>query len=298
MSPSASVLSLLEVTPRLGRFGRGYAIDQRDRSKDLTTKALFGAVMREAADASLEQYVDAIYNQLQTETCVGWAFAQGIKERLAVVGTKIGLPSPVGLYTGGRAMARKNAGLTPEQAPLQDTGSQPSLVLAACNNWGVPANEAWPFDPATINQEPTFEELEIASAFKLTGYYSIGSTGSQRVADVRQAISSGFPVIIGTQADQALEDYAGGKGIVTAPNAKNLLGGHMMHIVGYTSDDRLRGVNQWGTAWGDSGLFWADLSWLTSSYVADLFVITAQATGHVGSMVRTSKVADATTETK
>ena len=273
-----------------GDHGKGYHADTHDKSRDMNSRALFGAAMRVPAEFSLESYVQQIWDQGPTSSCVGWAFAQAIRLRCAVAGTPIPMPSSVAVYTGGRAEERKLAGLTPEQSPLQDNGTQPSLAVAGMGFIGVPSMTAWPFDPATINDEPNFQELEVASAFKLTGIARVQSTGSQRIADIQQAISSGYPVAIGTQVDQAFEAY-NGQGIIQPPNPNALLGGHMMHLVGYRADGSFRGVNQWGTAWGDSGLYWASSEWVASNYLTDAYILTCNATGHIGSILRKGAIA-------
>lgn len=274
-----------------GRYGKGYHPDTHDKSKDLSVRALLGAPLRLPGASSLEQYVTTIYDQGNTSSCVGWALAQAVNLRCAALGTPILLPSPVAVYTGGRAVERQLLGLTPAQSPLQDNGSMPNLAVQAMNQIGVPSNIAWPFDPTTINNEPDLETLEVASAFKLLGYYRIDSTGSQRIVDLQQAISSGYPVAIGTMVDQAFEDYAGGSATIGAPDPAHLLGGHMTHLVGYDSTGRWRGVNQWTTQWGDSGFYWASSDFVTSSLVSDLYVITVHATGHTGGTRRIVRLA-------
>lgn len=268
-----------------GRFGKGYHPDTHDKSQDISARALFGAIMRLPAEYSLEASISQVYDQGPTSACVGWAFAQAVKLRCAVAGSPIGLPSPTAWYTGARATERNLLGLTPEQSPLQDNGSTPSLAVMAAQTIGIPSNDVWPFDPTTINDEPNLEELEIASAFKLIGAYRIGSDGTQRIQDIKQAISSGYPVAIGTMVDQAFEDY-NGKGVIAAPNPANLLGGHMMHLVGYRADGAFRGVNQWGTSWGDSGLYWASPAFVTTVLMSDIYVLSGVATGRSGGMMK------------
>jgi len=264
------------------KYGLGYLPDTHDKSKDPTSRALFGAPLRLADSASLEKYMTSIYDQGQTSSCTGWAFAQAIMLRLKVTGITIPLPSPVNIYTCGRAMLRSQSGKTPEESPLKDEGAVPSLVVAGINQWGVASNDAWPFSPDTINDEPELEDLEVASSFLLppSQVYRINSVGEGRLLDVRQAIANGYPVAIGTAVDQAFEAYSGGKKSVTAPDPSKILGGHMMHLVGYTNDGRFRGVNQWGRSWGDGGMYWADESFITTEYMTDLYVLAAVASGH------------------
>lgn len=276
----------------LGRFGKGYLPDTHDKSKDLSARALLGAAVRVPTEFSLEQYMLKIWDQGQTSSCVGWAFMQAVMLRCAAMGSPIPPPSPEAIYVLARAMARQQDGQTPEQSPLEDNGSVPALAVAAMQQWGIPSMTAWPFDPDTIDNEPDLEELEVASAFQLlgSGYARINSTGAQRVADIQQAISSGYPVAIGTSVDKAFEDYTG-QGLITAPDPANLLGGHMMHLIGFRADGAIRGVNQWGTSWGDSGLYWADQSFIRSDLLTDAYILMVSATGHKGAILQKQKSA-------
>jgi hypothetical protein len=281
--PAGILLPRGLITPR--GHGLGYVPDTHDKSKDLNVRSLVGATMRMPTSASFEQYAQ-VYDQLQTSSCTGWAFAQAIKERCAIAGAQIPLPSPEAIYTFGRAIARQQAGLKPEDAPLMDQGAQPSLVVQGMQQWGVPSNAVWPFDPNTINTEPKLGQLEYSAQFLIAQCTRVNSEGAGRLLDIRQAIASGYPVIVGTAVDQAFEDYAGGKqknglpSTVSAPDPSNILGGHMMHLVGYTATGLFRGVNQWGTSWGDSGFYWADESFLTSELMTDIYVLACNASGH------------------
>jgi hypothetical protein len=269
-----------------GQYGKGYHPPTHDVTKDFGARAMLGAPLRLAQEFSLEQYIQQIYDQGQTSSCVGWSFAQAVKLRLAVMGSPIGLPSPEAIYVCARAMEREQAGLPPDGNPLQDNGTQSLLAVQAMQKWGIPSNDAWPFDPTTINNEPSLEELEVASAFQLSGsgFARITSVGDQRIADIKQAISAGYPVQIGTSVDKAFEDY-NGTGLITAPVVADILGGHAMHLVGFRADGAFRGVNQWGTSWGDSGLYWADPMFVMSDFL-DAIVLMVGGTGHSGSMIR------------
>lgn len=262
--------------PMLSR-GKGWIADKTradfDSLKHPSIRALLGATQSIPASFSLEQWVPKIWDQGQSSSCVGWALAQAIALRCAVVGTPIRMPSPTAIYTFARAKARANTSI-----PFTDDGSIPSYAFDGMTEWGVPSMEEWPFDPSTINHAPDFEELEEASAFKVTGYYRILSEGPQRLVDIKHAISEGYPIAFGTDVDDAFENYSG-SGVVRAPDPAKIVGGHMMHLVGYTEDGRFRGINQWSTAWGDNGAYWADESFILSPSLGDIIALTCHATG-------------------
>ena len=269
-----------------GRFGKGYVPDTHDKSKDRSTRHLFGAVVSLPAAASLEKFVmpPGVRDQQQTSSCTGFAFARAIHLRCAAMGTPIAWPSPTGIYTVGRMLDEGRA--------ITDEGAQPSQVMLGCQRWGVPGDLAWPpggFDaayaahgPDFINDLPDLAELEDAAGLHVQAWYRIDGEGAARLVDVKQALAEGYPVAIGTMVDQAFEDYAG-KGNVTAPVPADELGGHMMCICGYEPDpahpghSRFRGVNSWGTAWGDGGLYWADEAFILAPEMSDIYVVTATA---------------------
>jgi hypothetical protein len=271
----------------MGNYGYGYLPDTHDKTKDLNVRHLLGARRGVPAGFSLEQYVSltGVKDQGQTGSCVGQAFAMAVFIRCAVLGTPIPFPSPVNIYTVARGIDRPDF-----TSALQDNGSMPNQAVRGMAEWGVTSNDKWPFDPATINDEPTWEELEDASVFELDGAYRIDTAAAERLADIQQALSSGFPVAIGLGVDQAFEDYMGGQNAdgstatVTAPDPNGILGGHMLCLLGYKPDGRrtiYRGIDSWGVAWGDGGLFWADEGFLTTALLTDCFAINAMAT-HLG----------------
>ena len=263
-----------------GKFGKGWVPDSEEvKAKQLGISHLLGAGVSVPAEYSLEKYVLQIYDQGQTSSCTGWAFAQAVRLRLAVQGIPIALPSPMGLYTTARALERQQSG-QPASVALVDNGAVPSDVVAGMQQWGMASITAWPFDPAQINAEPVLGELENASQFMLQGIYRVQSSGAQRIADIQQAISQGYPVAIGTYVDSVFENYTKGSPPLPAPDPNDPEGGgHMMHLVAYDSSGNFRGVNQWGNSWGDSGMYWASPAWVTSPEMSDIYVITAGATG-------------------
>jgi C1A family cysteine protease len=265
-----------------GRFGKGWVPDPEEvKAKQLSVRHLLGAHTGVGipSEYSLEKYVLQIYDQGQTSSCTGWAFAQAVRLRLAVQGLTIALPSPMGLYTTARALERQQAGNDAKTA-LTDSGAIPSDVVAGMQQWGMATSAAWPFDATQINAEPVLSELENASQFMLQGVYRVQSSGAQRIADIQQAIAAGYPVAVGTYVDSAFEDYAKGDKPLPAPNPEDTEGGgHMMHLIGYDANGNFRGVNQWGGAWGDSGMYWASPAWVTSPSMSDIYVITVGATG-------------------
>ncbi|GAC1475548.1 MAG: C1 family peptidase [Vulcanimicrobiaceae bacterium] len=251
----------------------GWKKDPHD-ARDWSHKKLFGA--RRAAlpgEASYEGLIAEIWDQGATSSCVGQAIARAAMLRCAIQQTPIARPSAQGVYTIARAEAR----LLPSEK-LVDEGSFPRLAMKGIQEYGVAEDREWPFDPGTINDDPDLLKLEDASAFILSGFYRVDSVGHDRALDVMQALSEGFPLVIGVSVDQAFED-ASPTTIVTAPGTS--LGGHMLCLVGYdqkgpNNTTRFRICNSWGPDWADHGFVWADEAWLTDKDADDIYAITVQ----------------------
>jgi len=181
------------------------------------------------AAVSLAPYCGPVADQGQTGSCVGQAIARAIYIRQGVLGTPCAWPSPASVYTLARCIERgpTPVGLTP--SPLQDDGCSPEDAFAGALQWGVARNDAWPFDPATIDFEPPFLGLEDALCCKLTGSYSVpcDSTAPELV---QHSLAAGYPIVRGGACGDETQNYPGGDAIIGA--VVNPSGGHETVIVG------------------------------------------------------------------
>lgn len=258
---------------RFGIRGLGWKADPRD-VRDYSARALFGARRGLPGAASLEGYVSAVRDQLTTSSCVGQAIARAVDTRLRAIGITTTYPSALAAYSFARALGR----LSPSEA-LTDDGSQPRLAMKGIRDWGLPPETKWPFDEAHVNDELPLDVMQSASGFKLAAWHRVDTIGRERVLDVCQAISNKYPVVLGVDADRALMTYTKGQ-VLTTPVESEVVGGHMLCLVGYRTTSsgqmQLRGVNSWGTGWGERGFFWADETWLTAPGTGDIYVLVVQ----------------------
>ena len=254
---------------------KGYKPDHAHvRSAKRGLAHLIGTSISVPAKASLLGYTPAMRDQGGTSSCTGFAFWRAIDTRLGFDGVKVTPHSPQGIYTIGRCLDR---GRFPEGAtePLGDNGAMPSDVADGCRRYGVPTEQVWPFNPATINDEPSLDELLNAGGFVVKELYRIDAVGADRVRALQAAIAAGYPVVFGTDVDQAFEDYSG-KGLV-APSRRSL-GGHM--LCGGLAYETLpsgevvfTGANSWGTSWGDAGFFHYDDAFLADPQLDDIYAV-------------------------
>lgn len=251
----------------------GYKKDVHDE-RDFKARALLGArrtIANEALD--LQGCVSGVKDQGATSSCVGQSIGTAIDTRLRKLGKwDAPLSSSQAIYTFGRALSRLS-----KDESLQDGGTFPRNAMKGLKDWGVPTEQRWPFDPSHINDELPWDVMQAASANCLQAWWRIDSMGKERVEDICQALEKGYPVVFGTDIDQAFMDHSGTKPVGT-PDRSKIVGGHMMCLVGYTTENSarvLRGVNSWGIGWGDRGFYWATEGFIMDPAAGDFYVIQA-----------------------
>jgi hypothetical protein len=146
-----------------------------------------------------------------------------------------------------------NTLLDQKESPPTDLGCIPRNALEVLTNIGFCNTENWPFDQSKVLVHPLPDAY--AEAFDqrlISKYYKITATGDALVQQIKQAISSGYPVIYGSPIDSTYEAYAGGGKVLNAPTGE-WLGSHMRCLVGYTADYAIE-ANSWSTGWGNNGL--------------------------------------------
>lgn len=267
----------------MSKFSKGYVPSARP--------ARFAFADHPAASATpgtgrdLTPFAPPVMDQGGTGSCTGHGLACAIYTAFAAAGQSLPfVPSPRGLYCVGRAVTRSVGG-GDVTAPLTDDGAQPSDVVVGAEQFGIRPMNAPTSDgrlsdcePANINAEPTLEELEQDALKIAVQDHAITSVGAERIADICRAIDAGFVVNVGTQVDQAFEDYGPGSPPVSAPDMSSLLGGHDLSIIGYrrSADGSVTGIgqNSWDKfQWGHAGRFEADESWLTNETMTEVTAI-------------------------
>lgn len=198
--------------------------------------------------ANLSQFAPDVMTQA-SGSCVGHGTASAAycATHAASAGLSF-VPSPKGIYALSRCLERSGA-----DVPLGDYGAMIADGITAIASWGVSpmtplADRYSDDDPATVNDEPDFLELERDAQTLLVGAHPITSVGEQLVADVMTALSLGFPVVLGVPGGSpAWQRYSGGVlFVVEAPLD------HCVYVLGGDGNTfTIR--NSWGPAWGERG---------------------------------------------
>lgn len=241
-----------------GRRGLGCFRDGADsRDRDL---ALMGLPSSAPSSATLARYA-VPQDQGPTNSCVGWAIAQGIHVAAQVRSVSPGFPAVRFIYWNSRGY---------HGGEVVDLGTFPRTGLKGVMRFGAPLQLHCPWEPKRINLSPPWAAYRHAFDGRgARGYYRIFDLGDARLEAMRVAIAAGFPVVFGTVVDKAFQDH---DGRLTVGPPRSWIGRHAMLAVGY-EPGRFRVVNSWGRYWGEGGFCWLSEDYLAHRETADLWVI-------------------------
>jgi hypothetical protein len=251
-----------------GVRGCGYKKDPVD-PRDFPALKLLGAPRNLPLEASLESLVRRVRDQLSSSSCVGQSTSSAAEIRLDKMGIKHENVSAIGTYKIARTWGRSL-----EKEPLEDEGAFIRQAFKGIRETGLIPERVAPFLLDTINDELTWDELQAASTYRVKEWYRISDYGTGKTEGICSAIAQGYPVVFGIDVDRAFQDHYG-SGVLKAPG-KNRIGGHAMCLVGYRTVNgsrQYRGLNSWGTSWGDKGFYWCDESFILDVSMGDACVM-------------------------
>ena len=207
-----------------------------------------------------------IYDQMQLGSCTGNGWARimeymGIKDGVAGTVT----PSRLFIYYYERVL---------EGTPGSDSGAEIRDGAKVVATQGAPPETLWPYsdqDPGPYQQEPSTEAQTAAKKFEALDYQRVQVGGPG--APMRSAIAQGFPIVLGFMVPDYFEQ---GWDPTTVPlpvptASANIIGGHCVVLSGYDFTMQrfkvpvFKADNSWGASWGESGRFYFDYRWFTSS---------------------------------
>lgn len=183
-------------------------------------------------------------------SCVGHGCA-GARETLELI-----VAGAVPMVPLSRAFIYYRARLM-EHSQGEDSGAEVRDGCRVLAIDGVPTEDQFPYRVGHFADVPPDAALEAAASYRIGAYTRLANT-----VQVRAALASNQPVVIGISVYQSFEQAIGADGHVPIPaNGEALLGGHCMFLWGYHPDPRNPGMylfdgqNSWGPNWADNGHF-------------------------------------------
>lgn len=154
-----------------------------------------------------------------------------------------------------------------------DKGTYIRYAFASLKKLGVCLESTWDYDVNKVFSQPNLKAYKEGDDNTITGYYSITSSGKDRVNDICVALSKNHPVVFGTVIGN---DFANNNRYIYDVPTKTI-GGHAMIVVGYrktSSGVEFKIRNSWGSSWGDHGYTWMTESYIKSNLSSDFWVPT------------------------
>jgi C1A family cysteine protease len=219
---------------------------------------------------SLKRFFKPISNQLLLGSCTANAVADSFEAQIAqrnkCLPSQVDDISRLFIYWNARNLEN------PPTCTI-DKGSRIRLAFDCMSRYGAPAESIYPYDVSKVNKRPTILSYREAIKNRIDKFYRIDSTGSERIKQIKQALSAGNPVVFGTKVAASFK-AVNSDTVVYNPGG-GWIGGHAMCIVGWSELKQAFEVrNSWGTSWGVNGYCWMDKNYIASSITSDIWVPT------------------------
>lgn len=211
--------------------------------KALIAPSISGLYRNLASD--LRVYSSPRHQQLRTSTCVGQSMIKACENKRIQKHGHAGHVdlSRLGLYFLAREL------MNPPETHL-DQGTYIPLAADALRRFGICPESDWPWDESKMFTPPTWSAMRKSYLGKISSWFMIKSSGSDRVEDVIANLAVGNPVVFGTVVGDNWMDYGRSSepirtvdGLVRGRHATVLLGWNPRKGVFY-------GENSWGAGWG------------------------------------------------
>lgn len=254
------------------RLSKGCTLDKgRHRYTPLRIARAKGLVRASSASSfSIERFAPGVMDQTSYGCCEGTSSSGASATRFAAKGSPLGwVPSVHLIYNPARALDRAAATDPAHDLPmLEDVGTETNTVIRTISEFGIQSMGPTIGDTLidvtdeNLNEEVDLLELEKSGLSLVVGPYQINSTGSQKLQDIKDCISSGVPVRVDSFVDMEFEEWTSKKAPIGVPNyADPEGGGHALYVVAFAGDI-LVVRNSWGRGWGLGGNILVSPAWV------------------------------------
>ncbi|MCM1505072.1 MAG: C1 family peptidase [Muribaculum sp.] len=157
-----------------------------------------------------------------------------------------------------------------------DSGATLYEIIRSATENGICPEENMPYNPAVYSVEPSEKAFEDAKKCKVLEALSV----EPNIADIKSAISDGYPVIIASRIFDSFSDTNAGfikhpsKEEITKDSRTDGQRNHAMVVCGYSDQERIFVVrNSWGADFGDNGYCYIPYSY-AQKYFLQACIIT------------------------
>ena len=232
-------------------------VDDRDFKFSAT-----GLESKTATLVDLRPLMPPVYDQGQLGSCTANAIAAAFEfDQMKQKLPHVWRPARLYIYYNERVI---------EGTVSTDSGAQIRDGIKSVNTQGCCSEDLWNYNIAEFATKPPPACYTEGATHLCTSYESV----AQDLNEIKTALASGFPVIIGFTVYTAFESQeVASTGVLNMPAAnESVLGGHAVLVVGYDdSQQRFIVRNSWGPNWGMAGYFTMPYAYLTNPDLASDF---------------------------
>jgi hypothetical protein len=227
-------------------------------------------------------------DQGQANSCVSFALARAIFMSITYhYREDIQTPSPGFIYYNARRIQQVKFDIAQfPLPPVVDGGCYPKYAMEAVQEIGFVPWDMYPYKPelSYINKEPGARVVSAAVDQSGFTYGRLSDDAQSRKNEMIDCDKNGFPVLFGAMLGKSFMNAYGDKPINQFMKSNDdLVGGHMMAILGYSADYSTVIVdNWWGPMWGKTDYSGTCImpieALLNSEVVYDMFCVKAAPT--------------------
>jgi len=220
-------------------------------------------VQTTTGDVDLRPWTTPRHNQRWSSSCVAQATVKALEiKRVQEHGHEAHIDlSRLAVYYLCREL------MNPPECTV-DEGTHISFAFDVIRRFGVPPEEAWPWDLKKLHTPPSWKAMRKAYLHKIESFYKILSGGEDRIQAVIECLQAGNPVVFGTSTGSNWHHYRKGM-VLGLPST--VTGRHATVLVGFEGG-KFIGENSWGTSWGDDGFYLMDPKVIAASESRDFWV--------------------------
>lgn len=191
-----------------------------------------------------------IYNQGQLGSCTAQATSSAFQFLHPTY-----KPSRLFLYYNTRLL---------EGTIPYDSGASIRDTFKSLSQYGVAPEYTYPYNTLNFKRKPSPTAYKRALSHQALLYQSIPSSSYM----LNACIAEGYPFVFGFSIFESF--YTDSPYKVVPQFNESFIGGHAVMCIGYTTTHYIC-QNSWGLSWGDHGIFYLPISYITNPQLADDF---------------------------
>jgi len=167
-----------------------------------------------------------------------------------------------------------------------DTGAFLRSAMGALTLFGVPPEEYWPYNPASLDTEPPAFCYAFAQSYQAISFYRLdppATSPADLLKRIKANLAASLPSMFGFSVYAGISQAKTGGKIPFPTSGEKILGGHAVMVVGYDNATKIVNSNpggkettgallvrnSWGAGWGVGGYGWLPYEYVLSGLAVD-----------------------------